>query len=385
MDIYRFRLPGFERTFSRKLRNLAYLVILETERKPEHLQLEDLNEVHELTESAGMHVKGSMKAFIGRPDAKHFVRTGKLSEIVRNAKMSGANILIFNVDLSPAQAGNIESDTALPALDRTGLILEIFGRRAQSREGKLQVELAQLQYALPHLIGFGAKMSRLGGGIGTRGPGEKELERDRRKVRLRIGRVKEEIEKVRRHRNLIRSGRKRKELLTVAIVGYTNAGKTMLLNALTGADAVVQNQMFVTLDPKVRMEKVSGRSRVLYVDTVGFIRNLPHKLVESFYATLEEASEADVVLHVLDVSDEHAAEFEQAVEKVLKEISAGHKPRVLALNKADRLTEDAKLRVKLRWPDGQLISAKEKQGLGELSDRLSSFIPERVHTKRGEK
>ena len=233
------------------------------------------------------------------------------------------------------------------------------------------MELAQLHYALPRLAGLGGVMSRLGGGIGGRGPGEQELERDRRKIRLRIQRVKEELQRVEKHRHLIRSSRKRKNFVAVAIIGYTNAGKSTLLNALTGAESRVEDKMFATLDPLARLESAPNGRRVLFVDTVGFLKNLPHTLIESFHATLEEVSEADFLVHVLDVSNPKAAELKSAVEKVLKDIHAGDKSVLLALNKADLLDESQKKRVRSLWPEGLLVSAKEGWGLESLRAQVN--------------
>ncbi len=291
---------------------------------------------------------------------------------------SNANILICNIELTPTQAGNIEKFLNIPVIDRTGLILEIFGKRAQSKEGKLQVELAQLNYVLPRLGGLGTVMSRLGGGVGTRGPGEQELERDKRKVRRRIQKVKDDLKKVRKHRNLIRSGRKKKNLISIALVGYTNAGKSTLLNALTGSKAVAEEKMFATLDPKARMISNNGHNRFLFVDTVGFINHLPHTLIESFHATLEEASQSDILIHVLDISHPNYQYYKESVEEVLKEIKASDKPSFLALNKADLLEETDKRHIHNVCPEGVLISAKNGWGLNHLLlklDHLAKTLP----------
>lgn len=357
-----------------KIRNKAFLIILQTGRRSDSFLKESFAEMKELAESAGLRIVGSIQARVPHPSPSHFVRAGKLEEIFQGAKSSGADVLIFNLELSPGQARNIERDTKIHTIDRTGLILDIFGRRAQSREGKLQVELARLNYVLPRLGGLGGVMSRLGGGIGTRGPGEPELEHDRRKIRRRIQLVKEELKKVHQHRALIRSGRKKKRFVSVAIVGYTNAGKSTLLNALTGADAYVADKMFATLDPKTRLQNVNGRQDLLFIDTVGFLKDLPHGLVESFHATLEEVAEADILIHVLDVSNPKAYEFETATGQVLKEIGAEGKPTLLALNKADLLNEAMTALVLKEWPQGVLISAKEKLGINSLIARLMDEV-----------
>ncbi len=374
MDINRYRLPGLERQFSRAPRDKAYCVILRTGEKPPGFLEESFEEIQELASAAAVRVLGSTRANVPHPSPSHFLREGKLTEVRDKAKTSGANILIFNVDLTPSQAAHIEVFAKIPVVDRTGLILEIFGRRARTKEGKLQVELAYLNYVLPRLGGLGNVMSRLGGGIGTRGPGEPELERDRRKVRTRIHRMKEELKQVEKHRKLIRSGRRRKNFISAAIVGYTNAGKSTLLNALTGASAYVEDKVFATLDPVARVETVNGNRNILFIDTVGFLKDLPHALVESFHATLEEVTEADILVHVLDVSNPRAEECRETVGKVLKEINAEGKPVVLALNKADLLNEDEKRRVPNLWPEGVLISARDKLGLNGLLEKLETAL-----------
>ncbi len=376
MDFYRFRLPGFENPYARKPRKLAFLAVLETGEKSSPAFLEEkAAELRELARAATLKCVGELKAYIAHPSASHFLRQGKLDEIALAVKKAGADIVVMDIDLSPTQAGNIEAYLKMPVIDRTGLILEIFGRRAKSSEGKLQVEMAQLRYVLPRLGGLGTVMSRMGGGIGSRGPGEQELERDRRKVRRRIQQVKDRLEHVRKHRELIRSGRKKKQFVTVALVGYTNAGKSTLLNALTGASAVVADQMFATLDPKTRMENLNGRQQVLFVDTVGFLRDLPHALIEAFHATLEEVAEADVLIHVLDVSHPHVEDLKASTETVLAELEAADQPRLLALNKADCLDEAARGSIQSRYPEGVLISAIEKRGLNHLLLKLESMLP----------
>lgn len=374
MDFYRFRLPGFEHAYTRSPRNRAYVAVLQVKRKSPGDLEEQTREIHELIRSASIKVLAGTRAFLPHPSPSHFVRQGKLTQIRDEAAKAGADILIFNVDLSPNQAGNIEAFTKIPVIDRTGLILEIFGRRAKSREGQLQVELAQLEYVLPRLGGLGTVMSRLGGGIGSRGPGEQELERDRRKVRRRILQVQSKLQDVRRHRELIRAGRKKKNFKTVAIVGYTNGGKSTLLNALTGAGTLVEDKMFATLDPKARMESVNGRRNLLFVDTVGFLRDLPHALIKSFHATLEEVAEADLLIHVLDAADTHTMDFHRAVENVLRELNAAEKPRVLALNKADLLDDTQKKRVQELFPEGILISSKDRLGLNHLLFQLEKMM-----------
>ena len=311
----------------KKPRDKAYLVIIRPDHKPKDYLQESYEEMRQLVEAALTRVLGASTQNLSHPSPSHFVREGKLEEIKTQAKTLGANVLIFNVNLTPAQARNIEKFTGIPAVDRSGLILDIFGRRAQSAEGKLQVELARLNYMLPRLGGLGVVLSRLGGGTGTSGPGETELETDRRKFRLRIQRVKKELEHVRKHRQLIRTGRKKRNFITAAIVGYTNAGKSTLLNTLTGSAAHVEDKVFATLDPKSQLRVLADGSRVLFVDTVGFIQDLPHGLVEAFHATLEEVAEADFLIHVLDIFSNKASLHKSTVEKVLEEIGAGTRKR----------------------------------------------------------
>lgn len=357
-----------------KLRNKAFLIALQESQQGSPPLEEDLSEMAELSRSAGIQVVGSLCAKVRDPKPSLFIREGKLAEINEKAKSACANLLIFSVDLSPVQTRNIELAVKIPVLDRTGLILDIFGKRAQSREGKLQVELAQLQYKLPRIGGLGTVMSRLGGGIGTRGPGEPELEHDRRKIRNRIQRVKEELEKVKRHRELIRSGRRKRHFTSVALVGYTNAGKSSLLNALTGAEAYVADKLFATLDPKTRLQSLNGRRDVLFVDTVGFLRDLPHGLVESFHATLEEVASAEALIHVLDISQPRPWEQKAAVEEVLREIGAHDIPAVLALNKTDLVSESERKKAAETWPEGILISAREGWGRNALLAKLMSVL-----------
>ncbi len=358
------------------VKSKAFFVILQTWQRSKSYLDESLEEISELADSANVECAGFSQSKIRQPSASHFLREGKLEEIQEEAKNKGANFLLFNVELTPAQARNIEKFTKLPVVDRTGLILEIFGRRAKTKEGQLQVELARLVYALPRVGGLGVVMSRIGGGTrGTRGPGETELEKDTRKIRKRIQMAKEQLEKVRKHRKLIREGRKKRNFLTVALVGYTNAGKSTLLNTLTGSDVYVKDQLFATLDPTARTQSINGRGDILFVDTVGFIRDLPHTLVTSFRATLEEVTEADLLIHVLDVSNENTRDYKKAVEEVLKEIKAEENTCILVLNKADLLSDDEKKKIQSEWPQGILISAKENLGLNTLLAHIEESLP----------
>ncbi len=355
-------------------RDKAFLVIVWRKGSEKSAGEESLEELSELTRSAGGMVVGHVMAPIDRPTSQSFVSQGKLSEIKRKANHVGANVLIFNVPLSPVQGRNIESLSGLRAVDRTGLIIDIFARRARSGAGRLQVELAQLIYLMPRLVGKGVIMSRTGGGIGTRGPGEQKLEVDRRKIRERIGRLRKDLEGLRTHQSLLRKRRQRKAFPVIAIVGYTNAGKSMLLNALTGAGVFVEDKLFATLDPTTRILKLPGGKDILLTDTVGFLNQLPHALIEAFKGTLDEVTEADALIHVLDIANP-TYEFQyQSVNQVLEELKAFGKPTVLALNKIDLLDEVQVEQIKRKYPEGVAISAKHKLHLNRLVDEIDRLI-----------
>jgi GTPase len=354
-------------------RDQAFLVTVLKKGNPKARFEAELEELSELTRSAGGVVVGHVTAAMERPTPNFFISGGKVSEIKSQANRAGANLLIFNVNLSPVQGRNVERETELRAVDRTGLIIDIFARRAESRAGRLQVELAQLAYLLPRLVGHGVIMSRTGGGIGTRGPGEQKLEVDRRKIRDRIGRVKNELEKLKAHQSRIRNRRKEKEFPIVSLVGYTNAGKSMLLNALTGAHVFVEDKLFATLDPTTRVLRIPGKRGVLLTDTVGFLNELPHSLIDAFRATLDEVTEADLLVHVLDAASPFRDEQFDSVRRVLKELEAHEKPIVLALNKADLLDENERRQISARFPDAILISAKQKINLESLIQKVSQL------------
>ena len=341
-------------------------------------------ELGALARSAGAQVMGSIVQERKRRDPATLIGRGKVEDVARTAEAQSIDLLLFDDELSPAQQRNLETAVGRKTLDRTQLILDIFARRARSREGRLQVELAQLDYLLPRLAGKGVLMSRLGGGIGTRGPGETKLETDRRRIRTRIQAVKREIEKVRRNRHTRREARQRTQAPVVALVGYTNAGKSTLFSALTRAKAEVSDQLFVTLDPLVRKADFGPGRDVLLVDTVGFIQKLPHALVAAFRATLEEVTEADLLLHVVDASAEDMEEREAAVESVLREIGAADHPRVQVLNKIDLVPPARAAGLKAARPDAVLVSASTGEGLDELAAMLTRRLaldPQRVRLR----
>ncbi len=301
---------------------------------------ESLAEFRELVLSAGGQIAAEIIQRRPRPDPATLIGSGKVEEIAAIAASTNADLVLFDHDLSPTQLRNLEAALPCRVLDRTQLILDIFARHARTREGQLQVELAQLEYMLPRLTGRGKAMSQLGGGIGTRGPGETKLETDRRSIQRRIDHLKLSLESVRRTRRQQRQRRESVPVPTVALVGYTNAGKSTLFNAITGAQVLSSARMFATLDPKLRAIELPSRRRVLLSDTVGFIRNLPHTLVTSFRATLEEVAQAEILIHVRDASSTYGAEQKAQVEKVLGELDSLSKPRIEVLNKIDLLPED---------------------------------------------
>jgi GTP-binding protein HflX len=350
----------------------------------------DLSELRELLRTAGVAVAGEMVQRRAKPDPDRYFGRGKLTELKRAIHEADANLVVADDELVPRQERNLEQEVGVPVLDRTAVILDIFADHASSAEGKLQVELAQLEYNLARMRGLWTHLERLGGGIGTRGPGETQIETDRRLARDRIAALKRRLDRTRATRSVMRAERERAHLPTVALAGYTNAGKSTLLNALTGADAEVRDRLFHTLDPMTRAFEITGR-QYLITDTVGFIRKLPHQLVEAFAATLEEALEADLILHVVDASapeDEMAAML-SAVDDVLAEIGAGDRPRLLALNKIDLLDEDDRRALGFRYPRAIQVSAVTGEGLEELAEAiearfLSSLRPMELLVPYGE-
>jgi GTPase len=334
---------------------------------------ERIEELDELARSAGARVAAHVIQMRESLDPATLVGRGKLDEIRAEAQTHGAPVVIFDRNLTPGQQRNIEKALDCRVLDRTQLILDIFARHARTREGMLQVELAQLNYMLPRLAGRGVELSRLGGGIGTRGPGEQKLETDRRRIRGRISRVREEIELVRRRRQTQRKARRDVPLPSAALVGYTNAGKSTLFNALTHAEVLTSSRMFATLDPTVRAVTLPSGQRALISDTVGFISDLPPGLIAAFRATLEEAEEASLILHVTDVSSPHHAEQDVEVVKILAELGLGDRPRIHVYNKCDKLP--AELSVGFGNGAGVSVSALRGTGLDELLARMQAELP----------
>ncbi len=297
-------------------------------------------ELAQLTTTAGAEVVGAITQRVARPHPAHLVGKGKLEEIIALKEETGADLIIFDEELAPAQQRNLDRALGVKVLDRTGLILDIFARRAQSHEGRLQVELAQHEYLLPRLAGLWPHLERLGGGIGTRGPGEKQLEYDRRAIESRIKRLKDEIENVRKHRARYRHHRASTGIPVVSIVGYTNAGKSTVMNALSQAGVLVEDKLFATLDTTTRRLTLPNNQVILLSDTVGFIQKLPTMLVAAFKATLEELAEADLLLHVIDITHPNAAEQAETVDNLLKELGLESKPKIIALNKIDILAQE---------------------------------------------
>jgi GTPase len=336
-----------------------------------------LEELAALADTAGAEVVGRIVQRRADPDPATFIGRGKLGELHAMVHASGARLVVFDQELTPAQLRNLEERLGIKVVDRTALILDIFALHARSREGKAQVELAQLSYLVPRLRGWGEAMSRMGGGIGTRrGPGETKMEVDRRRIRRRIAKLQGDLSQLGKARRVKRAARERSGLPQVALAGYTNAGKSTLMNALTTADVVVADQLFATLDPTVRRLRLPGGRRATVSDTVGFVRKLPHDLVEAFRSTLEEVALGSLVLHVADASAPDVEDQVRAVREVLGEIGAGDIPEVLALNKVDLLSEVERARVQRRFPDGVPVSALDEEGLDALLERVSEALPQ---------
>jgi len=339
---------------------------------------DSLEELQELAESAGAKIEGSLLQVRDALDPATLVGRGKLEEIRMEAEMRHVPLVIVDHDLTPGQLRNFEKGVGRRVIDRTQLILDIFATHARTREGQLQVELAQLNYLLPRLTGRGEELSRLGGGIGTRGPGEQKLETDRRRIRDRVRKIQESIETVRRQRATRRQARHAQPLGMIALVGYTNAGKSTLFNALTHADVLTSPQMFATLDPTVRALRLPSRRKVLLSDTVGFLRNLPPDLIAAFRATLEEVQEAALIIHVSDISNPHHAEHDADVLKVLDDLGVRDRLRLNVFNKTDQLSEDDLAALKKsneRRENAVFTSALTGAGLHELLVRIDAMMP----------
>jgi GTP-binding protein HflX len=338
-----------------------------------------LDELRELAASAGARVIDEVIQRRDRPDPATFIGKGKAQEIREQVLIEGVDVVIFDDELSPSQTKNLEEILDVKIVDRTGLILDIFARRARTKEGKLQVELAQLNYRITRLAGYSDHLSRLGGGIGTRGPGETKLEMDRRQIRHRIATLKKEIEQIRKHRQLHRERRRRDQLPLVSLVGYTNAGKSTLFRALSKEDTLVSSRLFSTLDTLIRRIQLGRNFPILISDTVGFIRKLPHQLVSAFRATLEEVVEADLILHVIDVSDPDREDKRQTVLDVLKDIGAAGHPLLTVYNKADLLSRLPPSSGDSEIGDGILVSAVTGEGLETLVEQIVQHVtPVRV-------
>jgi GTP-binding protein HflX len=347
-------------------------------------------ELAQLANTAGAKVVGRLIQQLARPSKTHYLGKGKLDELLALKSSTSYDVAIFDDELSPLQQRNLEEVLQVKVIDRAALILDIFAKRARTREGQLQVELAQHQYLFPRLAGQWSHLERLGGGIGTRGPGESQLETDRRLIRRKIHHLKVQIEEVRKHRELYRQQRRKSGIPIVALVGYTNAGKSTLLNVLTRAEAFVEDKLFATLDPTTRRLSLPDKSAVLVTDTVGFIRKLPPTIVTAFRATLEELVEASVLIHVVDLTSHNAAEQCQTVEGILSDLNLTDKPRITALNKIDLLLnsnqnwdEESAIgylsnRGEVAGKDTLLISAVKRWGLTELLELINHTLAQTV-------
>ena len=331
-----------------------------------------IDELEQLAYTAGAEVVGKVIQKRETPEAATFLGYGKIAEVIAFCQMNTVDILIFDSELTPSQQRNIEKLTDVRVIDRTMLILDIFAARARTNEGKLQVELAQLKYSLPRLSGKGTELSRLGGGIGTRGPGETKLETDKRHIRRRIQKLENDLAELEKRRDRLRSRRRKNGIETVAIVGYTNAGKSTLMNMLTNAGVLAEDKLFATLDPTSRALTLPDGRKVMLIDTVGLIRRLPHKLVEAFKSTLEEAAEASVILNVCDASDEHANEHLDVTKNLLEELGCAGIPVISVMNKCDKVGDIYSMPT---FGKTVLISALEGRGLDALLDAVVKELP----------
>lgn len=356
------------------------LVTIRLESEKGAWSIEDsASELEELSRAAGVEAIGNITCQRDKPTANLFIGSGKAGEIAAACDEQAIDTVVFSEDLSGTQQRNLEEIIGKKTIDRTQLILDIFSRHARSPEGKMQVELAQLQYLMPRLIGKGIILSRLGGGIGTRGPGEQKLEVDRRRIRKRVDRLKSDLKHLNLHRMLLRKQRKENAIPVAALVGYTSAGKSTLLNTLTNAGQPVSGALFTTLDPLSKTFKLPNGEDIIVLDTVGFLHNLPHNLIEAFKATLEEVIEADLLIHVLDISHPRVYEHAAAVGEVLKELRADKKPVITALNKIDLLDDKMWLeKLKGDFINSIAISAKFKTNIEELLKGIQDSFKDRV-------
>ncbi len=334
-----------------------------------------LEELAELVKSAGAEPELTVMQKLDRPESATFVGTGKLKEIAEICKQQETDIIVVDSELSPTQIKNIENETDKRVIDRTTLILDIFAQRARSKEGKLQVELAQLKYMLPRLTGKGVEMSRLGGGIGTRGPGETKLETDKRHIRRRTETLKAELAEVEKHRNMLRKRRKKDGVITCAIVGYTNAGKSTLMNYLTNAGVLAQDKLFATLDLTSRALKLPSGVTVMLIDTVGLVRRLPHHLVEAFRSTLEEAAQSDIIINLCDASSDEARTHLAVTKDLLESLNCGDTPIINVLNKCDLVQKDT---MEQEFESYVKISARTGDGVDKLLEIIDENLPIRL-------
>lgn len=348
-------------------------VLVDVALNKEKIDPYNLVELEALAKTAGADNVGEITQSREKPDTRYYIGEGKAAELKAICASTNAEIVIFNNDLAPSQIRNLQSELNLKVIDRTGLILDIFAQHAHTKEGKLQVELAQDNYTLTHLTGKGIELSRLGGGIGTRGPGETKLEMDRRRIRKEISVIKKELEEVMRHRGIRREKRRMSNISVAAIVGYTNAGKSTLLNTLTKAGVRAEDKLFATLDPVTRRLKLPNKKEILLTDTVGFIQDLPHDLVEAFKATLEEVTEADLLIHIVDISHPNFIEQMNSTYEVLEDLKAITKPMLTVFNKLDRYTGDPAVLLK-KYSPAVTISALKGQGIEKLIDKMQKMI-----------
>lgn len=335
-----------------------------------------MEELYALADSAGAEIAGSMIQKLEKPVSASYIGTGRLEELVQLCKSDEIDLIIADDELTPVQIRTIEEATDVRVIDRTMLILDIFALRANSKEGKLQVETAQLRYMLPRLTGKGIQMSRQGGGIGTRGPGESKLETDRRHIRRKLQSLEEKLGEIEKHRELLRKKRRKDGIITAAIVGYTNAGKSTLMNYLTDAGVLEKDQLFATLDPTSRALKLPSGVTIMLVDTVGFVRRLPHQLVKAFRSTLEEAAEADIIINVCDASSEEATLHLNVTKDLLAELGCADTPMITVFNKSDLVDSTADI---FSVSNGVHISAKTGDGIDSLLTAIEDALPVRLH------